>query len=190
MAATGAVASVLTPWDWGSAAATPYTPVCAEGRVPVCVHPAYASWLREVSDAVNRVMEPLSGVPGAPVRAAQAVEVGTSVPTSRTLQLALDEGSHLPRSYLHQEVARRLAVGGYEAENERGEWAQEAIAMWLGDRANGVKPECGGDSAEEWMAACAAARRFAGLPEAAQKEWLRAHWTRLRAGKVRLEDLP
>jgi hypothetical protein len=48
-----------------------YTPVCAEAGIPVCVHPAYRSYLPDVTAAVGPVARQLTGLPGAPVRATQ-----------------------------------------------------------------------------------------------------------------------
>jgi hypothetical protein len=51
----------------------PYTPVCAvaAGGFRVCLHPAYKSYLTQAADAFGPVMAELSGLPGAPARAAQ-----------------------------------------------------------------------------------------------------------------------
>jgi hypothetical protein len=51
----------------------PYTPVCADasGGFRVCLHPAYKSYLSQAAGSFGPVMAELSGLPGAPVRAAQ-----------------------------------------------------------------------------------------------------------------------
>jgi hypothetical protein len=49
----------------------PYTPVCGQAGVPVCLQPAYRSYLPDVTAAVGPVLREVTGLPGAPVRVAQ-----------------------------------------------------------------------------------------------------------------------
>jgi hypothetical protein len=48
-----------------------YTPVCAEGAIPVCVHPAFRAYLPELTTALRPVLSVVDGLPGAPVRVTQ-----------------------------------------------------------------------------------------------------------------------
>jgi hypothetical protein len=48
-----------------------YTPVCGHAAVPVCLHPAYRSFLPAVTAALGPVLRELAGLPGAPVRVSQ-----------------------------------------------------------------------------------------------------------------------
>ncbi len=50
--------------------------MCEQGRVEVCVHPAYEKLLPETTEAVNEVAEPLAGIPGVPDRAVQVYDTG------------------------------------------------------------------------------------------------------------------
>jgi len=50
---------------------TPYTPVCSHGAVPVCLQPAYRSFLPEVTAALGPLLGQLAGLPGEPVRVTQ-----------------------------------------------------------------------------------------------------------------------
>ena len=50
----------------------PYEPVCKDGEITVCVHPAYRKLLPEVARTINEVAAPVAGLPGAPTRALQA----------------------------------------------------------------------------------------------------------------------
>ncbi len=52
-------------------APVPYEPVCTDGRIAVCVHPAYERALPETAAAIEKVARPLLGLPGAPTRAEQ-----------------------------------------------------------------------------------------------------------------------
>jgi hypothetical protein len=45
-----------------------YTPVCSHAAVPVCLHPAYRSFLPAVTAALGPVLSEVAGLPGAPVR--------------------------------------------------------------------------------------------------------------------------
>jgi hypothetical protein len=53
----------------------PYTPVCSSSRsgpaFAVCLHPAYRSYLPQVTVALDQVIGELSGLPGLPERASQ-----------------------------------------------------------------------------------------------------------------------
>jgi hypothetical protein len=49
----------------------PYTPVCSQAAVPVCLHPAYRSFLPAVTAALGPVLSEVAGLPGAPVRVSQ-----------------------------------------------------------------------------------------------------------------------
>jgi hypothetical protein len=48
-----------------------YTPVCAQGPVPVCVHPAFRTELTTVDATFAPVLSTVAGLPGAPVRVTQ-----------------------------------------------------------------------------------------------------------------------
>jgi hypothetical protein len=45
-----------------------YTPVCSHAAVPVCLHPAYRSFLPAVTTAFGPLLSEVAGLPGAPVR--------------------------------------------------------------------------------------------------------------------------
>jgi hypothetical protein len=49
----------------------PYTPVCSHAAVPVCLHPAYRSFLPAVTAALGPVLSEVAGLPGSPVRVSQ-----------------------------------------------------------------------------------------------------------------------
>ena len=50
----------------------PYTPVCGHAAgIPVCLNPAYASIMADVTSALRPVLGEVAGLPGAPVRAVQ-----------------------------------------------------------------------------------------------------------------------
>jgi hypothetical protein len=66
--------------DAASDRPTSYTPVCSHGAVPVCLQPAYRSFLPEVTAALGPLLGQIAGLPGAPVRVTQ-VAVTTVQPT-------------------------------------------------------------------------------------------------------------
>jgi hypothetical protein len=53
-----------------------YTPVCARSAVPVCLQPAYAAMLPDVTAALGPVLDEITGLPGAPVRVTQVAVTG------------------------------------------------------------------------------------------------------------------
>jgi len=58
-----------------------YTPVCRPGTVPVCLQPAYRSFMPEVNAALGPLLGQLAGLPVAPVRVTQvAVTTVQSTP--------------------------------------------------------------------------------------------------------------
>jgi hypothetical protein len=57
--------------DAASDRPTPYTPVCSQTAVPVCLQPAYRALLPDVTAAFGPTLSQLAGLPGAPVRVTQ-----------------------------------------------------------------------------------------------------------------------
>jgi hypothetical protein len=49
-----------------------YTPVCSHTAIPVCLNPAYASYLPATNAALAPVLDQIAGLPGAPARISQA----------------------------------------------------------------------------------------------------------------------
>ncbi len=49
-----------------------FSPVCSQTGIPVCLHPAYASYLAAVATALEPVLNEIAGLPGAPVGISQA----------------------------------------------------------------------------------------------------------------------
>ncbi len=52
-----------------------YTPVCSHTRIPVCLNPAYASYLPATAGALAPVLTEIAGLPGAPARISQAAAI-------------------------------------------------------------------------------------------------------------------
>ncbi|HEY2127568.1 MAG TPA: hypothetical protein VGH77_10325 [Streptosporangiaceae bacterium] len=53
----------------------PFTPVCSHTTIPVCLNPAFASYLPATAAALRPVLSQLAGLPGAPARISQAAAV-------------------------------------------------------------------------------------------------------------------
>lgn len=49
-----------------------YTPACSHTAIPVCLNPAFASYLPAVAAALKPILNEIAGLPGAPVRISQA----------------------------------------------------------------------------------------------------------------------
>jgi hypothetical protein len=58
----------------------PFTPVCSHTAIPVCLNPAYASYLSLTTAALEPVLNEMAGLPGAPVRILQEAAIITSAP--------------------------------------------------------------------------------------------------------------
>ena len=48
-----------------------FTPVCSHAAIPVCLNPAYTSYLPSTAAALNPVLDEIAGLPGAPARVSQ-----------------------------------------------------------------------------------------------------------------------
>ena len=177
----------------------PYTPVCARGVIPVCVHPAYEKHLDETTESVGRIVEPLVGLPGGPARAEQAPVYAQKLDAEGTLRFNAD------RLDLSLVV---LLVRGAAQPDSTAAWppwgltsAQNALARWLAQRVDidprrlllttySYGPAETPATQELEAEIAAAAERFAALDPAAQHAWLAAHLVDLRGGAIALEDLP
>src|SRR5205814_10400308 len=60
-----------------------YAPVCGHTAIPVCLNPAYASYLPATEAALAPVLGQLAGLPGAPARIAQAAATSDEGPGGR-----------------------------------------------------------------------------------------------------------
>jgi hypothetical protein len=81
LAADGMVVPALH--DAASDRPTPYPPVCSGAAVPVCLQPAYRSYLADVTGALGPLLREVADVPGAPVRVTQvAVTSVQSAPSN------------------------------------------------------------------------------------------------------------
>jgi hypothetical protein len=182
----------------------PYTPVCTSAGIPVCVHPAYRSYLPDVTAALSPVLAQVDGLPGAPVRVTQVPssylepQGAASITGSRpVLRLPLgDLGLPIPVSddaifkaqvrlvFVHAFVGAGQGVGGP---------AQQAVQTALLTRAGvplSAQPGLTIFSQTPAPAVRAAAERFAALPAAARHAWLAAHLAALRSGHLTLAQLP
>jgi hypothetical protein len=175
-------AFVHPPWEriYAGQPLEAYEPVCSEGSIPVCVHPAYKSYLADNAQQVNRLVEPLLGIPGGPVRAEQ-LPARTGLRADGMLELMPGDSA--------------VAFAAFDLVHEQGtdlNPAQLAIAHWLmgrvGEDASAV-PGLFGVGPPDTVVTSAAAR-FAALPAAEQHAWLEENFSALRAGKLTLADLP
>ncbi len=172
-------------------AVVPYTPECAEGRISVCVHPAYAKLLPNTAEAIDGLTEPLIGISGAPVRAQQSSPLDdVELKPDGTLQFSLYDAATV-EDQMTTEVAAALvqeSSSSYEGGKARlvpGD-AQSVVAGWLLKR-TGRDPLglTGGDPE-----ATTALERFANLTPEHQSAWLNDNYAELRSGDITLEDLP
>jgi hypothetical protein len=193
----------------------PYTPACSRGRaaIPVCLHPAFATYLPAVAAALDPLLGEVAGLPGAPVRVAQAASLemninpgagGTISGSPPVLYLAfmVPTGTVPLHPYTTANFVEppqgaaaitiiQTVIGG-------GSAAQQAIAFGLLKAAAVPLPPPGLLQGTPWAGmlpapgtpADAAARRFAALPAATRHAWLAAHLPALRSGNVNLAQIP
>lgn len=186
-----------------------YEPVCEDGIVPVCVHPAYEPALGEITTNANQIMEPLADLPALPERIEQLPSDGfyfwgklpAQPPDKGTLGLELysyagseDVGTmYAIAAGLVSDTKQTMPAVKDQPLFERGSAAQNAIQVWL-LRREGLDPTCGNLGSSGVIkydtASCKAAERFAVLTPAEQRTWLEENYADLRAGKLTLKDLP
>ena len=217
VAAAGATALALVPTETVEARGTPvtYEPVCDDGGIEVCVHPAYETALPATSRVVNDLVEPLVGLPGAPTRAEQRPSEARLRPDG-TLVYSLYGGFYRSnvnigygfREYMEQEIVPALAVGpsGYvegkpygsdfcrTAADAPGE-AQRAVSGWLIYRAGdyGSADSMAFREAVNGQLCPGSAplvERFDALAPAERRAWLEANYADLRDGEITPRDLP
>ncbi|MBX6341702.1 MAG: hypothetical protein IRY97_04535, partial [Thermomicrobiaceae bacterium] len=168
-------------------------PVCTGSPVSVCAHPKWQPLLDDAVAVVNRLAEPLLGLPGVPPRA-EPDDVLFMEGGAFSL-LNVGEGAVYDVSgFADKLVADPAAMRDGVVVNE----AQFAIRSWLLARADLAShwrcdapmftyPYVPGASPES---TCAAAERFGRLSEGEQRAWLEARYADLRAGRLTLADLP
>ncbi len=181
-----------------------YTPVCQQGAIPICVHPAFRAYLPDLVAALNPLIRRFAGLPGAPVRVEQSAsstvpelsvavsstELSTLMGASATLtgdppvlHVALNElPAHPgPPSTNPLEIEQDAFVDAFigTAGGTVGDPAQAAIEAALLPDA-GSLPSPAGE----------AAHRFAALAPSVQRAWLATHLPALRSGHIALAQIP
>jgi len=195
-----------------------FTPVCSHTAIPVCLNPAYASYLAPTAAALKPVLTEIAGLPGAPARVSQGaatyeqgagngVGIGLAGPnmsgTPPVYHMLLPDqllGPTLTTSEFASEV--RSTIGPDVVANVIGDGpgasqAQHAVAaalmMAAGLPVHGPAPRTAvtaNSLLEPGTPAFAAAQRFAALPSPARHAWLMRHLAELRAGQITLAQLP
>jgi hypothetical protein len=194
-----------------------FTPVCSQTTIPVCLNPAYASYLPAVAAALEPVLREIAGLPGAPARISQAAATyqqgignGVSVrldgpaisgrpPVYHLLLPDQLPGPTVTTGQLASEVrwsAGPSIVASVVGDGPGASQAQQAIVAALmrapGLPGQGPLPSTGPQPPEvaPGTPAHAAAGRFAALPVSVRHAWLLRHLTALRAGLITLAQLP
>ncbi|MCM8749514.1 hypothetical protein NET02_10175 [Thermomicrobiaceae bacterium CFH 74404] len=200
---------------WGRPITSPtleaVQPVCRGAPVSVCVHPQYLPLLDEAVEEANRLVEPLLGLPGVPMRAEED-DAGFVGGGSSSLLEVGNQGWLSVAAFADDLVADPESRVDGAIVNE----AQLAIRIWLIERARirhahtlgcheGIPAIVTEDSwrpLHEFVPGssnldgmptpqiCQAVERFSRLSPAEQRDWLEAHYADLRAGRLALDDLP
>lgn len=214
LAATGFVTIVQT----GSNAAelelpgqaVPFDPVCEQGEIVVCVHPAYENFLPATAREVNEVAAPVAGLPGAPAYAIQGEEgeferLEVEAPINIYLE-GTSPGSPQVAFHVAEGLTRagEVSYGAVGTDTSSGEqtcesvWkteepyapaaeAQSIVADWLMMRVDSYEQDYS-------LIVCKSSRekleRFAALGPAVRQAWLEENYKELRAGRLTPEDLP
>ena len=195
-----------------------YTPVCSRTAIPVCLNPAYTSYLPAATAALVPVLNEIAGLPGAPARISQAAAtyqqgIGNSVRASLAgpsisgtppvLRLLLPDqllGPGMTTSALAtalRATAGPAIVAGVTGDSPGASPAQHAVAAALrmsaglpqsSPSAPGMQPPTATGPLP--IPVRSAAQRFTALPASARHAWLVHHLAALRAGRITLAQLP
>lgn len=177
--------------------AVPYTPVCSDTPLPVCVHPAYAGGheLSVLSTIINDITRPVLGIPGMPVRASQTAGDHTfgvqgDPPTLPFTNFIVHGNTLQPAQFdriFRADVALSLFVGPRTAPRQATA-VQQALALYLVQQSHSAAdPDL---LSTEDLKVTSAASRFATLTPEARTTWLSTHLTAVRAGQLTVEDIP
>lgn len=174
-----------------AATVSSYEPVCVTKEIPVCVHPAYEALLPEVAPVVSEISSPLVDLPGGPTRAEQ-VYSSFATPEPGTVSFFLYDRNSLGdvlASQVTGDLVGRQTPAVLRDNGDTPNDAQIAIEAWLLHQ-SGRDSEYAIFAGGEPEAIAAAAQRFAELAPKGRDEWLRKNYSGLRAGKLKLKDLP
>lgn len=196
-----------------------YTPACSHTAIPVCLNPAYTSYLPATTAALTPVLNEIAGLPGAPARISQAAatyQQGTGNSVSVSLAGPAISGTPLvfrlllpdqllgPPAMTTSELAAavRSSAGPAIVTSVIGDGpsatrAQQAVAAALRMSAGLPQALPAAPTRQRPDATIplpapvrSAARRFAALSATARHAWLMQHLAALRAGRITLAQLP
>jgi hypothetical protein len=195
-----------------------YTPVCSHTAIPVCLNPAFASYLPVVASTLRPVLSEMAGLPGAPARISQAAvtyrqgtgnavsvglagpAIGGTPPVVRFLLPSQLPGPTMTTGELAAAVrstAGPAIVASVTGDGPGATQSQRAVAAALRISVGlpqSVQPAPTRSRPNATVPlpppVQSAARRFAALPAPARHSWLVRHLTALRAGQMTLAQLP
>jgi hypothetical protein len=194
-----------------------FTPVCSHTAIPVCLNPAYASYLATTAAALEPLLDQIAGLPGAPSRISQeaatyqvdprdGIEVRPDSPRGNTYRILLPIQMPSPPLTTAQTASQVRGDGWDMVRNFVGDGraasaAQDAVATGIiiaSKQPGATASQDGQPGADPGRSpgmtsgtpANAAAERFAALPAPARRAWLASHLAALRAGQITLAQIP
>jgi hypothetical protein len=116
-----------------------FTPVCSRTAIPVCLNPAYASYLPAVMTVFRPVLSQIAGLPGAPVLVSQAA-ARYQQGAGNSIRISLDlpgPGGHQAVRYLllPDQLAGPAMTPGELASDLRWSAAPALLVTLIGDNA-------------------------------------------------------
>lgn len=172
-----------------------WQPVCDEGILPVCAHPAYQRELPGLAPIIRRLLAPLEGVPGGPTRALVSQEPGRLEADGTLIVFYFDDNSTW--------WALPTGIAGTLFGSREPNDALAVLQAWYLEESAGIRlgvtvlpepnPDAGRtmvDYASDPYAAGEAYDRWVALSDAARHAWLVANYQALRDGELSLDDLP
>lgn len=196
--------------------AIPWTAVCTDTEIVICLHPAYERWLDDIAEPVNRGLAPLAGLPDVPIRAEQSDGRNAFMPPG-VVAIFVDRFPEAPAVAVERVIRCAVVIcdppisdivvdlppppalpqsQDLPMPRSVGAPAQEVIFAWLMQesglpawRQELPLPEAS-QSINLRNELTPYVERFSVLSPEEQRAWLEAHYAALRAGDLTLEDLP
>lgn len=155
----------------------------------MCMHPAYAKLLPDVSAKINKLARPLVGIPGGPVQAIQEPNQPASLNADGTLEFFLYDEESLLNDSFSVELAYALVQDERSFEDDEDlTKVQTVIAASIVQSAthsdaSALFPRLNDEASLE------AFDRFSQYSLEKQRNWLKENYGKVRRGQLSLRDL-
>ncbi len=178
-----------------------FNPICIQGNIEICVHPASSVLLPNIQATIDSVFAPLNGIPDLPSLATEWAPGTSELPG--VIMFSFGDQRDLHESVAFPTVLA-VVTNATPSPTVRITWTQAVAATWLFSLANPELPlsEQFAYATPEFMDSIMKDQpapietffqdvsRLSNLSGSARNTWLRQNWEALRAGTLTASDLP